>query len=158
MKLNKKLSLILASVITSSTILLSSFTVAHAKASAIIVATKDGSTYEYSYTDLKTSAVASITGDTANAALYNHFLLNKTSITAYFDDVRNVYVPMSAVSAKATEAVLSGTTFDFKGFMESSTTPTTTITPTKVQNNNGVITPAGVQDSTSTDFDVISVD
>lgn len=158
MKLNKKLSLILASVITSSAILLSSFTVAHAKASAIIVATQDGSTYEYSYADLKTSAVASITGDTTNAALYNHFLANKTSITAYFDDVRNVYVPMSAVSAKATECVLSGTTFDFKGFMESSTTATTAITPTKVQNNNGVITPAGVQNPTSTDFDVVSVD
>lgn len=157
MKLNKKLSLILASVITSSAILLSSFTVAHAKASAIVVATQDGS-YEYSYADLKTSAVASITGDTTNAALYNHFLANKTSITAYFDDVRNVYVPMSAVSAKATECVLSGTTFDFKGFMESSTTATTAITPTKVQNNNGVITPAGVQNPTSTDFDVVSVD
>lgn len=154
MKLNKKLSVILATIITSSAILISSATVAHAKASSIVVATPNGSNYEYSYADLKSSATSSIIGDTAGAGLYNHFLQNKASIKAYFDDVRNAYIPMTAISEEAVACVLAGKTFDFKAYTENSTTPTTTITTTKIDSS---VTPTPGDNPDSTDFDVESI-
>lgn len=158
MKLSKKLSVILSTIITSSAILLASTTVAHAKASSIVVLTKDNSYYEYNYADLKASAVSKALGNTANAALYEHFLLNKTSIQAFFDDLRNVYVSSSVVNQQAVTSKLSGTTFNFNSYLEDSTTPSTTVTATKVQNNSGTITPPGVGSTDTTDFDVSSID
>jgi len=156
MKLSKKLSVILATIITSSAILLSAATVVHAKASSIVVLAKDNSYYEYNYADLKASAVSQALGDTTNAALYQHFLLNKTSIQSFFDDLRNVYVSSSLVNQEAVNSKLNNTTFNFNSYLENSATPSTTVTTTKVQNNSGTITPAGVTDTT-TDFDVISI-
>jgi hypothetical protein len=152
MKINKKLSLFLSTIIISLSILFLSSTAVEAKASAIVILTNDGSYYEYNYDALKSSAVASDLGDTVNGALYDHFLQNETSINAYYDDLRNVYVSSSAICEQAVNSALNKTTFDFKAYIENSSTPSTTVITKKVQNNAGTITVDGTADSS--DFDV----
>lgn len=124
-----------------------------AKASAIIVITSDGSKYEYDYNELKQSAISNAMGDTVGGALYNHFMKNKISLEAYFDDTRNVYVPNSAIQSEVLSKVLNNLTFDFASFMENSSTPTETLSTSKFKNESGVV----VQVGSLTGFDLDNI-
>jgi hypothetical protein len=155
-KLSKKLALVLATIITSSVVLLSIPATAYAKASALVVLAKDGTYYEYNYADLKASAVAALLGDTVNGALYQSFVQNDSSLEAFYDDTRNVYVPATAVDSQATSAILSNQTFNLDSYLESSSTPSITITTIKLQNNSGVVSPVTTS-TTSSGFDVVSI-
>jgi hypothetical protein len=155
-KLSKKLALVLATIITSSVVLLSIPATAYAKASALVVLAKDGTYYEYNYADLKASAVSALLGDTVNGALYQSFVQNDSSLEAFYDDTRNVYVPATAVDSQATSAILSNQTFNLDSYLENSSTPSITITTTKLQNNSGVVSPVTTS-TTSSGFDVVSI-
>jgi hypothetical protein len=154
MKINKKLSIVLSTIVICLSVLWMPTTNVQAKASAIVILTNEGSYYEYNYDDLKSSAVASKLGDTVNGALYNHFSQNETSINAYYDDSRNVYVSASVIYEQAVSSALSKTTFDFKTYIENSSTPSTTVTTKKIKNNAGTITVDGNVDTSG--FDVSS--
>lgn len=110
-----------------------------AKASAIVISTSDGSKYEYSYDELKQSAVSNFMGDASGGALYNHFMKNKTAIEAYFDDSRNVYVPNKAIQSEALDKLMNSLTFDFVSYMENSSTPTETLSTSKFINDSGTV-------------------
>lgn len=110
-----------------------------AKASSIVISTSDGSKYEYNYAELKQSAASSAMGDDQGAALYNHFMKNKTGIEAYFDDSRNVYVPNKAIQSEVLDKVMNGITFDFVSYMENSSTPTETLSTSKFINESGMV-------------------
>ncbi|NMM65066.1 hypothetical protein HBE96_21005 [Clostridium sp. P21] len=127
-----------------------------AKASAIVIATSDGSKYEYNYDELKQSAASYYMGDTVEGALYSHFMNNKTSIEAYFDNSRNVYVPNSAIQSEALSKMMNNLNFDFVSFMENPSTPTETLSTLKLKNNSGTVQPV---DSTSDEnFDLDGIE
>lgn len=156
MKINKKLSIVFSTIIIGLSILCIPHSNVQAKASAIVTLTSEGSYYEYNFDDLKSSAVAAYLGDTVNGALYEHFLQNKSSIYAYYDDSRNVYVSSDVISQKAVNDTLNKLSFDFKSYIENSSTPSITATTKKVKNNSGTITVDGVTDSSN--FDVSSLE
>jgi Leucine-rich repeat (LRR) protein len=123
-----------------------------AKASAIVINGKDGKVYEYNYFNLKASAVEAKLGDTTGGALYNDFISRKDSVKAYFDDTRQVYVNSDTVFKAAVNAALVGNPFNFETFMEDKTTPTITIKPVEVTNDNGVIKTNDQYIDTAIDF------
>lgn len=132
LKFNKKLGIL----VTAITVSLLSTSIVSAKASAIVITGKDGKSYEYNYTDLKSSATADALGDTVNGALYENFIQNKASIAAYYDDVRNVYISSSVVNQEAISKVMEGKNFDFAVFLENTNTASTNVTSTKVTKDN----------------------
>lgn len=128
-----------------------------AKASAIIVKGTDGKIYQYDYAGLKASAVASVTGDTTGAKLYEDFLSRKSSIKAYYDDVQKGYVDFSTVSQAASDSVIKGNTFDFDTFLQTATTEI--LSPTKISsdNNGNISTDNGQTTDTTLGIDMSSV-
>lgn len=128
--MNKKILAVLSTAAISGLIAASVSSTVFAKASAIAVNSKDGKVYEYQYDALKASAIAQMSrGVTdSDAKLYNDFLQRKTSVKAYYDDVRKSYVDSDVVSKAATNSVLTTTSFNFKSFMEATTTPTISLT------------------------------
>lgn len=110
-----------------------------AKVASISIVTADGSNYEYNYDELKQSAVSNALGDTAGAALYQHFLKNKVSIKNFYDDSRNVYVPYSAVVNEAISEKLKGVIFYIDSFVENQSTPTESAVTTKFTSSAGTV-------------------
>lgn len=127
-----------------------------AAASAIAVNGTDAKLYEYSYADLKASAVAAVTNDTTGAKLYNDFLSRKASIKAYYDDVQKSYVDFSVVSAAAADAVVNQKTFNFNTFLQTATTETLTTVKTTV-GTDGYIALDGVSTAPVTTLGISSV-
>ncbi|MCE5287429.1 MAG: autotransporter outer membrane beta-barrel domain-containing protein [Pelosinus sp.] len=88
------------------------FTTAEAKA-ATIDTKKIGSEkniyYDYNLEALKASAQAAAIGgnDDPGAALYRHFLQNKDTVKAFYDDVRKVYVDYAAVMQQALDSAIT---------------------------------------------------
>lgn len=134
MKKNKKILAVLSTAAISGLMAVSVNSTVFAKASTIAVNSKDGKVYEYQYDALKTSAVSQINAGSTDpgAKLYNDFLQRKTTIRAFYDDVRKSYVDFDTISKEAATKIANGASFDFKSFMESTTTPTTSITTTPV--------------------------
>lgn len=73
--------------------------------------------------------------------MYNDFLQRKTSIKGYYDDVRKSYITFDTVSKEAIDSILKDIPFNLNSFMESATTPTTTITtnPVSVDTNGNLL-------------------
>ncbi|MBV7274746.1 cell surface protein [Clostridium sp. PL3] len=114
-----------------------------AKATAIAVNSNDGKVYEYQYDALKTSATAQVIKGSSDpdAKLYNDFIQRKTSIKAFYDDVKKSHVDFDAISKEAANASAKGVSFSLNSFIEATTTPTTTITtiPVSVDGSGNLI-------------------
>jgi hypothetical protein len=132
----KKTKLLIMSIILCSSVLFSSNV--FAKASAIEVNGKDGKIYQYDYSTLKTSAVAyALNGaNNSGAKLYYDFLTRKSSIKAFYDDVRKAFVDFNTVAKEAVNAEISSKSFDLNGFMDDTSTPTITISPIQVSTDD----------------------
>ncbi|WP_243187024.1 hypothetical protein [Clostridium muellerianum] len=154
---NKKTISVLSTAAIAGLILSAVSTPASAKATLIDVNGKDKKVYEYNYDDLKNSAVAAAADDTsADAKLYKDFLSRKDTTKAYFDDVKKGYVDFASI----TEAIFQATTdkpFDFKTYMEATSTPTTTVAANPVTIVNGVVNVNGKPESDTADLTVSSV-
>lgn len=134
MNKSKKPLAVLSAAAVAGLIVSAVSTPVFAQSTAIVVNGKDSKAYEYNYSDLKTSAVAAIVGGTTDpgAKLYNDFLNRKSSIKAYYDDVKKSYIDFSVVAQAATDAVLSNTPFNFKAFTEAASTQTVALTTNKL--------------------------
>lgn len=138
MSISKKVINKLLPMAVSGSIMFAASTLVQAEASAVDVNASDGKVYEYQYDSLKESAVdEAVNGSTdPGASLYNDFMKRKVSIAAYYDNVNKDYISFDTVAAAAVNAIQSGTSFDFKAFMESTSTPTTTETPNEVTSDS----------------------
>jgi hypothetical protein len=140
---NKKILTVLSTAAITGLLVAAVNSTAFAKAATIAVNSKDGKVYEYQYDALKSSAVAQLNNGSTDpdAKLYNDFLQRKTSVRAYYDDVRKSYVEFDTIAKEAVNSITKGTSFNLKSFMESTTTPTTSITtnPVSVDANGNLI-------------------
>jgi hypothetical protein len=140
---NKKILTVLSTAAITGLLVAAVNSTAFAKAATIAVNSKDGKVYEYQYDALKSSAVAELSKGTTDpgAKLYNDFLQRKTSVKAYYDDVRKSYVSFDTIAKEAVNSLTKGTSFNLSSFMESTTTPTTSITtnPVSVDANGNLI-------------------
>jgi S1-C subfamily serine protease len=136
--INKKATNMLSTAVITALIAIAVNTSVSAQASAIDINASDGKIYEYQYDSLKASAVdEAINGSTdPSANLYNDFMKRRVSIAAYYDNVNKDYISFSTVATAAVNAITVGTSFDFKTFMESTSTPTITITPNTVTSDS----------------------
>jgi hypothetical protein len=134
MSKNKKILTVLSTAAITGLMVATINSTVFAKATKIAINSNDGKVYVYQYDVLKASAVSQLLNGTTDpgAKLYNDFLQRKTSVRAYYDDVRNSYVEFDTISKEAVNSVLKGISFDLNSFMESTTTPTTTITTNPV--------------------------
>lgn len=130
-----------------------------AKVSAIVVTRTDGKVYEYDYSKLKTSAVAAaLNSSSPEANLYNDFLSRKTTIKAYYDDVKNGYVDAAVVREAAVNAKLTGASFKLDDFTSASSTATTSVTASKVATDaSGKITVDGIVEESQSNTNNIIV-
>lgn len=105
-----------------------------AKTTAIVVTGTDSKTYEYNYEALKSSAVDyTVNGSSdSGAKLYSDFLSRKSSLSAYYDDVKASYIDANVIKTAAQDAVISGQSFVLDTFISSTSTPTITVTSSKV--------------------------
>ncbi len=69
-----------------------------AKFTAIDITGSDGKVYEYDYGNLKTSTVQYVLDPTSvSDKLYNDFTTRKTTLSAFYDDVKQAYIDANIV-------------------------------------------------------------
>ena len=105
-----------------------------AKTTTIVVNGTDSKVYEYNYEALKTSAIDyALSGSSdSGAKLFSDFLTRKSSINAYYDDVKASYIDASTVKAAAASAAAAGETFVLDTFTAADSTATVAVTPSKI--------------------------
>jgi uncharacterized repeat protein (TIGR02059 family) len=133
-----------------------------AKTTALSVTGKDSNAYQYDFTALKASAVSAILNGATDpgAKLYEDFLTRKSTISAYYDDVKAAYIDASVVNAAAVNAITSGKPFVLDTFTSATSTPTIAVTPATVTtdaNHNVIVTPTGLSVSSVSAINDITV-
>lgn len=155
---NKKILAVLSTAAVTGLLISAINSTAFAKTTAIAVTSSDGKVYEYQYDALKTSAISQQLhgSNDSGAKLYNDFLQRKTTVKAYFDNVRKSYVDFNTICNEALNCIQKGTSFNLDSFTESTNIPTTTINTNKVSvDNSGNLAINGQTVSTTVDMTTI---